>query len=419
MGFFEKYVDLSYKPKEDDVIVVMKVDPKDHETLGHVAAESSIGTWTDISTMKKTLFDDLKAKVYHIDNEYVKIAYTLESLDIENMPVFLASVCGNIFGMKVLNQLKVMDIIFPQVMQEYFYKGPKFGIEGIRKTVGVYDRPLVGTIVKPKVGLVTEDHARVAYEAWVGGVDLVKDDENLGNQPFNKFEDRLYKTLEMKDLAESETGERKMYMINITGPYREMVRRAELVEDAGNEYMMVDVVCCGFSTVQSLREENFNLVMHAHRAMHAAITRPEDFGISMLTLAKIYRLLGVDQLHIGTVVGKMHGDKEEVLQIRDAIVKEEVEEFGDTQKWYHNIKPVFPVSSGGLHPGHIPALYELFGRDVIMQFGGGIHGHPDGTMKGAMAVRQALEATLNGISLEEYAKDHEELRRALEKWVLN
>jgi ribulose-bisphosphate carboxylase large chain len=312
--------------------------------------------------------------------------------------------------MKVLEKLRVLDLIIPTKMQQ-LYKGPQYGIEGIRNTLKIYDRPLCGTIVKPKVGLPTEYHARVAYEAWVGGVDIVKDDENLGSQVFNQFEDRLYKTLEMRDKAQEETGEKKMYMINITAPYREMVRRAQMVEDAGNEYMMVDVVCVGFSALQSLREEGFKLILHAHRAMHAAMTRSKDFGISMLTLAKLYRLIGVDQLHIGTIVGKMEGDAKEVLQIRDAITKDEVEEFGEIQKWV--LKPVMPVSSGGLHPGHVPDLYKYFGKDVIMQFGGGIHGHPNGTQAGARAVRQAIDATLQGIPLEEYAKDHEELRKAL------
>jgi len=276
----------------------------------------------------------------------------------------------------------------------------------------IYDRPLCGTIIKPKVGLPTELHAKVAYEAWRGGIDIVKDDENLGSQSFNKFEDRLYKTLEYKDKAEEETGEKKIYMINVSAPYKEMIRRVQLVEDSGNEYIMVDVVCCGFSAVQSLREEDFNLVIHAHRAMHAAITRSKDFGISMLTLAKIFRLLGVDQLHIGTIVGKMEGQKEEVLMIRDTITSQKCEEFGEIQEWI--LKPVFPVASGGLHPGMVPKLYEYFGKDVILQFGGGVHGHPKGTYYGAKAVRDAIEATIKGISLEEY--DSEELKLALEKW---
>ncbi len=404
------YIDTSYKPGKKDVISIIKISPKTEETLNGVAAESSIGTWTDVKTMLPEIYERLRPKIYEI-GEYVKIAYPMEALDCPNMPVFLASVCGNIFGMKMLESLRVEDIIFPIEMQKY-YKGPKYGIEGVRNILKIYDRPLCGTIIKPKVGLPTELHAKVAYEAWRGGIDIVKDDENLGSQSFNKFEDRLYKTLEYKDKAEEETGEKKIYMINVSAPYKEMIRRVQLVEDSGNEYIMVDVVCCGFSAVQSLREEDFNLVIHAHRAMHAAITRSKDFGISMLTLAKIFRLLGVDQLHIGTIVGKMEGQKEEVLMIRDTITSQKCEEFGEIQEWI--LKPVFPVASGGLHPGMVPKLYEYFGKDVILQFGGGVHGHPKGTYYGAKAVRDAIEATIKGISLEEY--DSEELKLALEKW---
>ena len=142
--------------------------------------------------------------------------------------------------------------------------------------------------------------------------------------------------------------------------------------------------------------------MHAHRAGHAAFTKGKN-GISMKVIAKTARLIGMDQLHIGTAVGKMVETKEEVLENAKACT----EKMG-------NLKKTFPVCSGGLHQGHVPALVKYFGKDIIIQMGGGIHGHPEGTVNGAIAARQAIDATMKGISLENYAKTHKELKVALE-----
>ena len=422
------YINLNYTPNENDLLSCMIIKGENLEKLANeIAGESSIGTWTKLQTMKSDIYEKLKPNVYEIkeigkEGNYkvgiIKIAYPLYDFEINNMPGVLAGIAGNIFGMKIVKGLRILDFRFPEEFIKA-YKGPRFGIEGVRKTLKIKERPLLGTIVKPKVGLKTEEHAKVAYEAWVGGVDLVKDDENLTSQEFNKFEDRIYKTLEMRDKAEEETGERKAYMPNITAPYREMIRRAEITEDAGSEYVMIDVVVSGFSAVQSFRDEDFNFIIHAHRAMHAAMTRSKDFGISMLALAKIYRLLGVDQLHIGTVVGKMEGGEKEVKAIRDEIVYNNVEADDENkffnQEWF-NIKPVFPVSSGGVHPRLVPKIVEILGKDIIIQAGGGVHGHPDGTRAGAKAMRASIEAVMEGKSLEEKAEEVKELKRALEYW---
>jgi ribulose-bisphosphate carboxylase large chain len=263
----------------------------------------------------------------------------------------------------------------------------------------------VGTIIKPKLGLTTVDHAKVAYEAWVGGCDIVKDDENLSNQRFNPFEDRVIKTLESRDRAEEETGERRVYLANITAETEEMLSRAEFVLNHGGEYVMVDIITCGFSALQTLREQDFNLIIHGHRAGHAAFTKNSKHGISMGVIAKIARIMGVDQLHVGTVVGKMFETREEVAENCEAL-KEEMS----------GLKRVLPVASGGLHPGLVPALIEFFGEDSVIQAGGGIHGHRDGTVAGARAMRQAVDATLKDISLREYAKEHRELQTALQIW---
>ncbi len=415
------YIDLDYEPRDSDLLVKFYVEFEKGKDLRYaadkIAEESSIGTWTTLKTLLPEVWEKLRARVYSIKpSGLVDIAYPIKLFEIENMPAILASVAGNIFGMKSIENLRILDIRFPKDILRA-YPGPKYGVEGVREMTHVKERPFLGTIIKPKIGLPTKMHAEVAYQAWCGGLDIVKDDENLSSQDFNPFEERLCQTLEMKDRAQEETGEKKIYLVNITAPYREMLRRAELVQDMGNEFVMIDVVIAGFSAVQSFREEGFKMAIHAHRAMHAAITRNPRHGINMRTLAKIYRILGVDNLHIGTAVGKMEGSREEVAGIREEIQARSVEARGDrfTQIWY-DIKPVLAVASGGLHPGHIPAVLDILGKDIVIQAGGGVHGHPDGTYSGAMAMRQALEAAMNNIPLEEYAKEHRELARALEKF---
>ena len=400
------FVDLTYKPKETDLLCTFYVEPEGitlKEAAGGVAAESSVGTWTELTT-EKPYVRRLAAHVYDISGGIIKIAYPIELFEPSNMPNILSSIAGNVFGLKALKNLRLLDIEIPKHLLASF-NGPAFGIVGIRKLVKVPKRPLVGTIIKPKLGLNTKDHAKVAYEAWFGGCDVVKDDENLSSQKFNPFEERLTQTLENRDKAQDETGERKVYMINVTAETDVMLKRAQSVVDQGGEYVMVDILTCGWSALQTLRDQNFKLVLHAHRAGHAAFTKNQLHGIAMRSIAKVARIIGVDQLHVGTVVGKMSETKAEVLENIDAC-----------KSGLGDLNPVLPVASGGLYPGLVPALLQTFGNDVVLQAGGGIHGHPEGTISGAKAMRQAVDATLGGKTLEEYAQTHKELSLALRHW---
>ncbi|HSV49289.1 MAG TPA: type III ribulose-bisphosphate carboxylase [Candidatus Acidoferrales bacterium] len=400
------FINLSYKPKETDLLCTFFVEPEGislKEAAGGVAAESSVGTWTELTT-EKPYVKKLAAHVYSIEGNIIKIAYPLELFESGNMPNILSSVAGNVFGLKALKNLRLLDITVPKALLNGF-KGPQYGISGIRDLLKVPTRPLVGTIIKPKLGLSTKDHTQVAYDAWLGGCDVVKDDENLGSQKFNPFDDRLFETLEARDKAQDQTGERKVYMINITAETNLMLERAQTVVDQGGEYIMLDILTCGWSALQTLREQNFKVVIHAHRAGHAAFTKNQLHGIAMKPIASVARIIGVDQLHVGTVVGKMSETKPEVLENIHACKTE----LGD-------LAPVLPVASGGLYPQLVPSLLETFGNDVVLQAGGGIHGHPEGTVNGAKAMRQAVDAALEGRGLDEYAKTHKELQLALQHW---
>ncbi len=376
-----------------------------------IAAESSVGTWTALSTMTKEIIKDKAAKVIGIDkrNKIVTIAYPNKLWETDNIAQLLSGAAGNVFGLKEIEKLRVLDIKFNEKYLRNF-EGPQYGIHGVRDVLGVYDRPLLGTIIKPKLGLDYKRHAQVAYQAWIGGVDIVKDDENLTNQDFNNYYLRVRLTLEMKRKAEEETGEKKIYLPNVTARPDRLVRRAEFAKQEGSEAVMIDILTAGLSQVQYLRSLDLQLILHGHRAMHGAFTRDPRHGISMKVIAKLARLAGIDQLHIGTVVGKMEGGKEEVLELHYAL----------KEPW-PGIKPTLHVASGGLHPGSVQALVEILGtNDVIINMGGGIHGHPRGTYYGAKAAREAIELVAAGVDLEKAIKEdkYPELKQALYKWGL-
>jgi ribulose-bisphosphate carboxylase large chain len=425
------YIDRNYVPDKNDLIAEYYVEPNKVSleiAAENIAAESSIGTWTDIWTMDEKIAKKLKPNVYSIDKKkgIVKIAYHKELFEKGNIPEILSSIAGNIYGMKVVNNLRLLDVHFPKDLVNSF-PGPRFGIAGIRKLTGVKNRPLVGTIIKPKVGLDEKGHAKVAYQAWSGGLDVVKDDENLTSMSFNKFEKRMKETFKLRDKAEKETGEKKIYMPNITAETFEMLKRAKIVDDYGGEYVMVDIITTGWSGLQTIRNK-VPKIIHAHRAMHAALTRNEKHGISMLAIAKFARLAGVDQLHIGTAaVGKMNEVGDECIDIEAEIENQHIENHKSvlSQDWYGK-KPVLAVASGGLHPGSIPKLVKKMGNDIVMQFGGGCHGHPDGTIAGARAIRQAVDIVMTGSSLKEFSrqennnkiKGHLELKAAIKHFGL-
>ncbi len=421
--WYLEFIDKKYKPKEDDLIAYYYYEPNrmsNEECIGRIASESSIGTWTTLSTLTKKIYE-MRARAYWYDKNYVKIAYPLILWEEGSVPQLLSGIAGNIFGMKAVKNLRLIDATLPRKYIRHF-KGPNYGQRAIKKIFKRKHGPIVATVPKPKIGMTSEQHAKVAYEAWTGGVDCVKDDENLSSQRFNRFEKRVALLAKMRDKAEKETGEIKDAFINTTAPnLKELERRIRLIHDHGFKYFMIDIITSGFTAVQTASElaHDLDMAIHGHRAMHASFTKHRKHGISMLFIAKLARLIGVDNLHIGTVVGKLDSPKEEVLAMKELLIEKQVSEIPElrlSQEW-GRILPALPVASGGLHPGILPELFRIYGTmDIGIQVGGGIHGHPKGTHAGALAVSQALEAIREGISLREMAEKHEELKLALEKW---
>ncbi|MBN2477810.1 type III ribulose-bisphosphate carboxylase [Candidatus Micrarchaeota archaeon] len=420
--WYDEFIDLKHQPKKDEIVVLYYYEPDEgiskKEAVGRVASESSVGTWTTLAKLPKRV-QKLKALGYRMKGNYAWVSYPADLWEPGSVPQLMSGIGGNIYGMKAVKNLRMLDVHFPKSYLRNF-KGPEFGINGIRKIMKRKKGPLTATVPKPKIGFSSLEHAQVGYEVWRGGIDLIKDDENLTSLKFNKFEDRIKLMSRYRDKAEMETGDKKSALLNITGETKEMIKRARLLYEYGWEYAMVDVVTAGFAGVQTIRDEchDLKLAIHAHRAMHAMFDKNPKHGMTMLALAKLMRLIGVDQIHTGTAVGKLVGTKSEIKNIVDEMrerkIKERNTELLD-QDW-DNIKPVLPVSSGGLHPGIVPDIIKMFGTDLVIQGGGGVLGHPKGAYSGAKAFTQAINAAMKHITLEEYAKKHPELSDALKKW---
>ena len=409
------------------------------DAAASVAAESSTGTWTKVYSGPNSgipMAAKKRAIAYDLDykNLTFKVAYPLDLFEMDNISGLLAGIVGNIAGMKMVSSMRVFDVRFPKKMIEAF-PGPRFGVPGVRKLLKKPKGCIVATVPKPKIGRTAKEQAVLAktlFTAGKGTYDGIKDDENLTNLYFNKFSERTKLVLKELNKAEKLTGNKKFYLCNITHSNTEiMKKRANLIKKNKGIFMMLDVITTGFAAVDTMRRYNPGLAIHAHRAMHGFITRDNSpgihgkgklngFSISMVVLAKLFRLLGVDSLHGGSPLAKMedYGEAkyiQQILQEKNLKPHKKIPSLG--QSWYH-IKPVWMTASGGLHPGDFESILSELGEDILIQCGGGLLGHPDGPATGAMAIEQAREAYENKISLRKWIKQNpdSELATAVKLW---
>lgn len=409
MNEMDSYLHLG-EPVDPDKYVVCKyrvtTDLPMEKAAEAIAAEQSTGTWTGISTLDNEVFTSLGARVIDISGDTIIVEFPIDDFSIEvgTVPQILSVIAGNLFGLGALKGVRLEDVTFPKAILEQ-YKGPKFGAEGIRKALDRPEKPLVGTIVKPKIGLNPKKTAEYVYEAGAGGLTNSKDDETLVDQSFCPIEDRTLAVAEALDRLEAE-GHKMMHAINVSTRGDKIVELAEKVQSWGAREIMVDVITCGFGAVQALAEDpSIKVPIHVHRTMHGAFTKDPLHGIAMLPLTKLTRMCGGDALHIGTLgVGKMSGSTKEDANLPACL--------GDDVPY----KAVMPVCSGGVYPGIVEAIVKKAGNNVQIQAGGGVAGHPGGVRAGAMGMSQAVDAAFLGIPKEEYAKDHRELAIALETW---
>jgi ribulose-bisphosphate carboxylase large chain len=406
MGYF----DADYEPKDSDILAAFRITPQPGvdpvEAAAAVAGESSTATWTVVWTDRLTPHEHYQAKAYQVDpvpgrpGEYMaRIAYDLDLFEEGSIANLTSSIIGNVFGFKALQALRLEDMRIPPHYVKTF-QGPPHGVVMEREYLDKFGRPLLGATTKPKLGLSAKNYARVVYEALRGGLDFTKDDENINSQPFMRWRDRFLMTMEAVERASAASGEVKGHYLNVTAAtMEEIYERADFARELGSVIVMVDLTV-GFTALQSLSHwsRRNGVLLHLHRAGHSSYTRQKTHGVSFRVLAKWCRLLGVDHVHAGTVVGKLEGDPGNVRGYYDVLrerrnAPDPTKGLVFEQDWA-SLPAVMPVASGGIHAGQMHQLLDHLGEDVVLQFGGGTIGHPMGIAAGATANRVAVEAMI-------------------------
>jgi len=410
-----------------------------------VAAESSTGTNFLVKT--ETPFSKrMNALVYKVDyaKKLVFIAYPWRLFDRRgNVQNILTYIAGNVLGMKQVTELKLLDVWFPPSMLEQ-YDGPSYTLDDMRAYLNAYGRPILGTIVKPKMGLTSAEYAEVCYDFWVGGGDFVKNDEPQADQDFCPYDKMVRHVKKAMDAAVKKTGKKKVHSFNVSAAdFDIMIRNAGF--EPGSYAFLIDGLTAGWMAVQTLRRRYPDVFIHFHRAGHGAFTRPENpIGFTVLVLSKFARLAGASGVHTGTAgVGKMAGSPDEDIVSAHAILRFDAEGHVFEQSWatipdknryaqelvrndlahkvilkeddWRGIKKCCPIVSGGLNPTLLAEFIDLMGGvDFITTMGAGCNAHPEGTQAGATALVQACDAYSKGIDIQKYAKNHKELAEAIE-----
>lgn len=330
----------------------------------------------------------------------IRISFPVENVG-PNLPTLAATVAGNLFDLGEVTGLRLLDVTLPASYRRRFDL-PRQGIAGTRKLAGVADAPLLGTIIKPNVGLTPEETGELVGRLCEAGVDFIKDDEVCANPSHAPLEQRVRSVMKRVRAWREKSGRNVMVAFNISDDLDSMRRHAELVEREGGSCVMVSLNWCGYSAVQSLRRST-SLALHGHRNGFGMMSREPLLGMSYPAYQALWRLAGVDHLHVHGLNGKFSEFNDEVIASARACLSEMSE--GDA---------AMPVFSNGQWAGTVrPTFDAINSSDVIFLSGGGILAHPDGAAAGVASLRQAWDAARAGIALEEYAKDAPELRRAI------
>jgi ribulose-bisphosphate carboxylase large chain len=402
------YWDAAYTVKQTDLLALFRITPQNGvdpvEATAAVAGESSTATWTVVWTDLLTACDVYRAKAYRVDpvpstpgQYFGYVAYEIDLFEEGSLANMTASIIGNVFGFKALKALRLEDMRIPFAYLKTF-QGPATGVVVERERMDKFGRPLLGATVKPKLGLSGKNYGRVVFEGLKGGLDFLKDDENINSQAFMRWRERFLYCQEGIQRAAAATGEVKGSYLNVTaGTMENVYERAEYAKELGSIIIMIDLVM-GYTAIQSIAlwARNNDMILHLHRAGNSTYARQKNHGINFRVICKWMRMAGVDHIHAGTVVGKLEGDPLMVKGFYNTLL--DVKTFVNlpqgiffAQDWA-SLRKCMPVASGGIHCGQMHQLLNYLGDDVVLQFGGGTIGHPDGIQAGATANRVALES---------------------------
>lgn len=318
-----------------------------------------------------------------------------------NLSALLATVAGNLFELGEVTGLRLLDLELPGNYIEAF-PGPRFGISGTRALAGVPTGPLIGTIIKPSIGLTPQDTAQLVDSLCAGGIDFLKDDELIADPPYAPFEQRLRAVMPVLKRHADRLGRMPMYAINISGSTDDMKRRHDLVHAAGGTCVMVSVNWTGPAAVEDLRR-HAQLPIHGHRNGWGLFGRSPALGIGFEAYQKIWRLAGVDHLHVNGLRNKFWEPDDSVIRSARACLAP-----------WGAAAPLMPVFSSGQTALQAADTFAKLGSADLMHLaGGGIIGHPQGIAAGVASMRQAWEAAAAGIPAADHARSHPELAAAL------
>lgn len=387
-----------------------------------IGVEQSTGSWVHVPGETEELKEASAAKVVAVyeypdmenvsdltgmaedvlRNYVMKIAFPIINFK-DNLPLMMSSVLGNIAA---LPNLKLIDLEFPKSFTATF-KGPKFGIQGVRDLLGVHGRPFLNNMIKPCTGYTPEEGAKLFYEAAVGGVDIIKDDELIsGDTEFNKIEDRVKAYMARAEEANAIKNEKTLYAVNITDEVSRLKENAIKAIRAGANCIMVNAVGTGLSGLRMLAEDpEINVPIMAHACGGGIMFTSPYNGMSSNLLYKLIRLCGADIVVNSSPYGKF-----DILKTK--YIKTTISLKGD----FYDIKPSLPLYGGGIIPGVVEQTLDDSGIDCILGVGAGVHAHPDGPRAGGVAMRQAIDAVMNGQDLREASQGKPELEAAITAW---
>lgn len=381
-----------------------------------IAVGLTVGSWTELPEAQKASMEKHLGKVLSIDvhepeqavagERYADITIGYPDINFSrDIPALLVTIFGKL---SMDGKIKLMDLDVSEDFASAF-PGPKFGIQGVRDLVGVHDRPLLMSIFKSVVGYDLAGLREQFYQQALGGVDLIKDDEILFENPFTPIEKRVETCMEAARQAQEVTGQKLLYAVNLTGPTSKLAQQAKKAIAAGANALLFNTLAYGFDVLHELSSDpEINVPIASHPALAGAIYPSAYYGMSpAVLLGKLNRLAGADLVLFPSPYGSVVMPKEQNLAIDTAL-----------KQSFHHVKQSMPVPSAGIHPGIVPLIMKDFGQEVVVNAGGGIHGHPMGTAAGGRAFHQAIAACLQGTSLEEAGKQagNEELASAIQAW---
>lgn len=333
----------------------------------------------------------------------VVVSWPVENLGW-NLPALVSTIQGNLYELSQFSGLKLMDVELPPSFANHF-RGPQFGVAGCRELAGVRHRPLIGTIIKPSIGLTPEQTAELVKTLAGAGIDFIKDDELMADPPHSPFDERVDAVMRVVNTHADRTGKKVMYAFNVSDELDAMRRHYEKIVSAGGTCAMISLNSVGLAAAKKICDLGA-LAIHGHRNGWGALNRHPLLGIEFPAYQKFWRLAGVDQIHVNGIANKFWESDDSVVRSIASCLQP-----------LPGGRPVLPVVSSGQWGGQAP---ETFRRtrtvDLLYLAGGGILAHPDGPAAGVRSLRKWWEAAVEGLTLEQAAAKYPELKKSLEKF---